>query len=177
MASNLLEQIHFLGNDQVSNQFDFIMLKSLPGIPIDPRLLQFRLHDDFQIPVDKFVVKEIFSRGKKILKPYPKEDIDKRLTCGFRLDGGWLVYNAFYLYKKKILNPKFLSSSEDQKKLKTEITFIGKSPSGKKIMIFKKCMLESIELTPFNHSNADPVICKVVFNYLEKEEDLDLLGF
>jgi len=175
MSASPIEQLFFLGGDQVASQFDFIMFKSLPDVPIDPRLLQFRLMDDFQIPADKFVMKELWSRGKKIMKPYPKEEVDKRLTCSFRLDSDWLLYNAFYTYRKNILNPKFLSSGKNQKDLKTEITFIGKSGSAKKLIIFKKCMLESLELSPFNHNSGDPIVCKVIFTYLEKEEDLDLL--
>jgi hypothetical protein len=175
MSSPLIEKILNLGSDQVGSQFDIFFLRSIPDFPIPPDLLQFRIVDDFQIPSDKIVTKEIWSRGKKIIKQVPKEESDKTLTINFTLDSGWIVYNALHTWQRNCLNTKYMNSSKNQKDLRTDITF--KAKPGFKLITFKNCRILELEVTAFNHSSGDPNKVRAVFSFLAKEEDIDSLSF
>ncbi len=160
-----------LGDDQLNNQFVFLLPTGIPGGG-DADAISLRMEETFPIPEEGVSEYIIEYQGLQIIKTTMKEDTDKHFEITVRVDSGWSIYNDLKDWKNMVFNPVTGTALPDSM---TRTTAVVQALDGQKNVVktftFKHSKLQKIGISEFDHTGEEPIKLTLTFIFGYMEED------
>ena len=163
----MIDILHNLGDDALSNLFDCILVP-FPGA-IDAVNTQFRIQN-VSIPSVGVGTYETHYKTQRITKPNGKIEDPKEFSFDYRVDKNWNIYNGFKNWKNIVANTKTGIMTPDLPgSIRIPITVITTDsngvPTGGK-WIFEGTYIINQGEVGFDYTAGDPIMVTVTFGYL-----------
>lgn len=167
---SLLETVLALGDDQIASQFDVVFRNLGSALPPELGTSIFTCRvKGFDPPQRSTDTYDVWYQGLKIGKTSVVDATDKTFTLTFRMDQGWVIFNALMKWFTLTYDEENAAAYSPDDAVRADVYILAYAGTNKttpvRSLIYRKAKCKAVKVSEFAHDSGDPMEIEAEFIY------------